>query len=84
MIMILDIDTNVVLVCQLIGGALLGMGVYLYLETEQIGTCINNELSPLMIVLIAIGGVLLITAVMGLAGICKKTSFILSGVSKIF
>ena len=57
------------------------MGVYLYLETVEIGTCINDELAPLMIVLVAVGGVLLITAFFGLCGVCKKRSSLLSGVS---
>ena len=69
---------------QLIGAALTGVGVYLYLQTVEIGTCINDEVAPLMIVLVAIGGVLLITALFGLCGVCKKRSFLLSGVSLVF
>ena len=65
---------------QLIGAALTGIGVYLFLETREIGTCINDELAPLMVVLIAIGGVLLVTALLGLVGVCKKKSVVLSGV----
>lgn len=68
-----------ILLVWLIGGALTGVGVYLYLETVEIGTCINDELAALMIVLVAVGGVLLITAFFGLCGVCKKRSSLLSG-----
>lgn len=68
-----------ILLVWLIGAALTGVGVYLYLQTVQIGTCINDEVAPLMVVLVAVGGVLLITALLGLCGVCKKRSFLLSG-----
>lgn len=67
-----------VLFIWLIGGALTGVGVLLYLQTNSMGTTVNNELAPLKLVLMAIGGVLLLTALLGLIGVCRKKSIMLS------
>jgi len=63
----------------LIGSALAGIGIHLYLLTAEIGTSVNNELAPIMIILVAIGGVLFFTATIGLCGVCNKASVMLSG-----
>lgn len=67
------------LLVWLIGAALTGLGLLLYTKASDMGTAVNDELAPIMIVVIAIGGVLLFTASMGLLGVCRKQSVLLSG-----
>ena len=60
---------------------MVGVGIYLYLQIVEIGTVVNNELAPLVIVLIAVGGVLFLAALVGCCGACAKQSYLLSGVT---
>ena len=66
----------------MIGLALTAVGAYVFILTEEIGTAINNELSPIMLVLVVIGSVLVVTALIGFCGVFRKQSLFLSGVSK--
>lgn len=66
---------------QLIGAALAGGGAYLYMVTHMMGAAVNDELAPIMIVLCAVGGALIFSALLGTIGVCKKKSMLLSGVS---
>ena len=66
------------LVIALIGGAMLAAGVVLYLETANLGTTVNDEVAPSMLVLAAIGGTLVVAALVGLVAVCKKRSLLIA------
>ena len=66
---------------QAIGGSMLGLGVFYYLQIVEIGTAVNDELAPLIIVLAVVGAVLFVTSMIGCCGLCAKQSYLLSGVS---
>lgn len=62
-----------------IGGSMLGLGVFYYLQIVEIGTAVNDELAPLIIVLAVVGAVLFVTSMIGCCGLCAKQSYLLSG-----
>ena len=65
------------LLIALIGGGMLAVGAILYLEVSDMGPSLNNEIAPSMIVLGALGGILILTSLVGLVGVCKKQSLLI-------